>query len=86
MFHMTNNTCMYDVNWFTDGKCTFIEKCIVVVGNENFDQICDDDNSTCNKENKHTVTCVTPQRRDHITSHQNIGIMGLSIGTGMGCI
>ena len=64
MFHMANNTGMYDVKWFTDDKCTCIEKCLVVIaGNENLDPI-GDNNSTCTKESKHTVT---PQIRDHIT-------------------
>ena len=34
MFHMTNNTSMYDVNWLTNEKC--------LVDNENLDQIGDD--------------------------------------------
>ena len=62
---------MYDVNWFTDGKHTFIEKCLV--DNKNLDQL-GDDNSTCTKENKHAIM-------DHITGHQNIGTMDLSIDT-----
>ena len=40
---MTIYIAMYDVNWFTDGKCTFLEKCLV--DNENLDQA-GEDNTT----------------------------------------
>ena len=64
---------MYDVNWFTDGKRTFIEKCLV--DDENFDQIGKDNSMS---QRKHAITA---RIRDHTTSHQNIRTMVSSIGT-----
>ena len=37
MFHMTNNMDMYDANWLTDGKHTFVKTCLV--DDENVNQI-----------------------------------------------
>ena len=74
MFHMTNNTGMYDVNWFTNDKHTFIEKCLV--DNENLDQI-GNDNCTYMYQRKQPYHnppnkgpyCRTPKHRNHGFEH-----------------
>ena len=43
----TNNMGMYNVNWFTDGTPTFIQKCLV--DDKNFEQI-GEDNSTSQRK------------------------------------
>ena len=57
MFHMTNNMGMYDVNWFTDGKYAFIEKCLV--DDENFNQTGEDNSMS--------------QRKHQPPKHRNYG-------------
>ena len=75
MFQMTNNMGMYDLNWFTDVKRTFIEKCLY----ENFDHMVKI--IAHPKVNKHNAN---PQIKDHTTSHQNIFTMVFIIGTEIG--